>query len=95
MTRKKEIEQAMKESVAETIYVGGWGMTSQATDLLECAFTKGAEWADTTMLDKVCKWLEENVEYAVMKKNGKHTIELASMELVEDLQKDMRIWTKT
>lgn len=59
--REKEIEQAMKESVAETIYASGWGMTPQATDLLECAFTKGAEWADRTMLDKVCEWLKENV----------------------------------
>lgn len=61
MTRQKEIEQAMKESVAETIYAGGWGMTPQATDLLECAFTKGANWADRTMLDKVCEWLKDNV----------------------------------
>ena len=61
MTRQKEIEQAMKESVTETIYASGWGMTPQATDLLECAFTKGAEWADRTMLDKVCEWLKENV----------------------------------
>ena len=91
MTREKEIEQAMKASVAETIYASGWGMTPQATDLLECAFTKGAQWADRTMLDKVCEWLKENVEYAVMKKNGKHTIELAGVELAEDLQKDMRI----
>ena len=59
--REKEIEQAMKESVAETIYASGWGMTPQATDLLECAFTKGAEWADRTMLDQVCEWLKENV----------------------------------
>ena len=36
----------MKDSVAGTIYASGWGMTPQATDLLECAFTKGAEWAD-------------------------------------------------
>lgn len=61
MVREQEIEQAMKESVAETIYASGWGMTPQATDLLECAFTKGAEWADRTMLDKVCEWLKENV----------------------------------
>ena len=61
MTRQQEIEQAMKASVAETIYASGWGMTPQATDLLECAFTKGAEWADRTMLDKVCEWLKENV----------------------------------
>ena len=62
ITRKKEIEQAMKEYVAETIYASGWGMTPQATDLLECAFTKGAEWADRTMLDKVCEWLRENID---------------------------------
>lgn len=68
MTREKEIEQAMKESVAETIYASGWGMTPQATDLLECAFTKGAEWADKTMLDKVCDWLKENVR--VFQKEG-------------------------
>lgn len=55
------------------------------------AFNDGAKWADRTMLDKVCEWLKENVEYAVMKKNGKHTIELAGIELAEDLQKDMRI----
>ena len=61
MVREQEIEQAMKESVAETIYASGWGMTPQATDLLECAFTKGAQWADRTMLDKVCEWLKENV----------------------------------
>lgn len=90
MKREKEIELAMKEAVSETIYACGW-ITPRATDLLECAFTKGAEWADKTMLDKVCEWLKENVEYAVMKKNGKHTIELAGIELAEDLQKDMRI----
>ena len=61
MAREQEIEQAMKESVAETIYASGWGMTPQATDLLECTFTKGAQWADRTMLDKVCEWLKENV----------------------------------
>ena len=46
MTREQEIEQAMKDSVAGTIYASGWGMTPRATDLLECAFTKGAKWAD-------------------------------------------------
>ena len=61
MTRKEEIHQAMKESVCETIYSSGYGFTPQATDLLECAFTKGAEWADKTMLDRACKWLKENM----------------------------------
>lgn len=67
MTREKEIELAMKDSVAETIYVSGWGMTPQATDLLECAFTKGAEWADRNpkfskqeFIEKVRNWLEKH-----------------------------------
>lgn len=59
MTREKEIEQAMKESVTETIYASGWGMTPQVTDLLECAFTKGAKWADETIIEKACEWIEQ------------------------------------
>ena len=62
MKRSEEIQQAMKESVYETIYSSGYGFTPQATDLLECAFTKGAEWADSTMLDRACKWLKENID---------------------------------
>lgn len=55
MTREKEIEQAMKDAVAGTIYASGWGMTPQATDLLECAFTKGAEWADENPNPEIIK----------------------------------------
>ena len=61
MTREEEIHQAMKESVYETVYSSGYGFTPQATDLLECAFTKGAEWADKTMLDRACEWLAETI----------------------------------
>lgn len=60
MKRKKEIELAMKEAVSETIYACGW-ITPQATALLEWAFTKGAEWADKTMLDRACEWLKETM----------------------------------
>ena len=59
MKREDEIEKAMKESVCETVYSSGYGFTPQATDLLECAFTKGAEWADKTMLDRACEWLNK------------------------------------
>lgn len=64
MKREEEIYQAMKESVCETIYSSGYGFTPQATDLLGCAFTKGAEWADKTMLDRACEWLgnRHNIE---------------------------------
>ena len=60
MKREKEINIAMKESVTETIYSSGYGFTPQATDLLECAWVKGAEWADETMIDKACEWLDSN-----------------------------------
>ena len=62
MTRAEEIQNAMKESVAETIYVSGYGFTPQATDLLECAFIKGAEWADKTMLERAKEYLENNID---------------------------------
>ena len=71
MTREKEIELAMKDSVAETIYASGWGITPQVTDLLECAFTKGAEWADRNpkfskqeFIEKAIEWVKnrDNVE---------------------------------
>ena len=94
MTREQEIKQASIEYTYKNrpMCIGG-GAFSEVMDEMNRnhAFEEGAEWADATMLDKVCKWLGENVEYAVMKKNGKHTIELACVELVEDLQKDMRI----
>lgn len=68
MTREKEIELAMKDSVAETIYASGWGITPQVTDLLEYAFIKGAEWADRNpkfskqeFIDMACKWIENNI----------------------------------
>ena len=88
MTRREEIEQAMKESVAETIYASGWGMTQQATDLLECAFTKGAEWADRTMLDKVCEWLKEHFTDYVGADVSLYDIH--DEELVEYLKKVMQ-----
>lgn len=70
MTREKEIELAMKDSVAETIYASGWGITPQVIDLLECAFTKGAEWADRNpkfskqeFIAKVKRWLELETDW--------------------------------
>lgn len=74
MKREEEIQQAMKESVCETIYSSGYGFTPQATDLLECAFTKGANWADRTMLDRACEWLGNELK-ETDNKNGYPTVE--------------------
>lgn len=70
MTREKEIELAMKDSITETIYASGWGITPQVTDLLECAFIKGAEWADRNpkfskqeFIEKLEKWIRGNTDW--------------------------------
>ena len=84
MTRDEELQQQAMSLI-------GFSREVSREDAIKLAYYYGAKYADCTMLDKVCEWLKENVEYAVMKKNGKHTIELAGVELAEDLQKDMRI----
>lgn len=84
MTRDEELQQQAMSLI-------GFSREVSREDAIKLAYYYGAKYADETMLDKVCEWLNENVEYAVMKKKGKHTIELAGIELAEDLQKDMRI----
>ena len=84
MTRDEELQKQAMSLI-------GFSKEVSREDAIKLAYYYGAKYADSTMLGKVCDWLKENVEYAVMKKNGKHTIELAGVELAEDLQKDMRI----
>ena len=53
MTRQEEIEQmavAFQDSPAED-------NINTIADFFRC----GAEWADKTMLDRACRWLEENI----------------------------------
>ena len=61
MTPREKIDKAMKEAVAETIYACGWGMTPQATDLLECAYTKGAEYGYNLAIEQACEYLKRFV----------------------------------
>lgn len=58
MTPREQIEKAMKESVTETIYASGWGITPQVTDLLECAYTKGAEYGYNLAVEKVVEYID-------------------------------------
>lgn len=46
MTRKDEIDEA----------IGGFGLWSVG----EAMFKLGTEWADETMIEKACKWLQNN-----------------------------------
>lgn len=62
MTRKEEREQFAAESIkgADKLY----GYKYSIKDV-ECACLLGAEWADKTMLDKVCEWVKKHyIEYA-------------------------------
>lgn len=45
--RQKQIEEAVSTSITETLMSApNYEFSPRATDLLECAFWKGAEWAD-------------------------------------------------
>lgn len=45
--RQKQIEEAVSTSITETLMsTPNYEFSPRATDLLECAFWKGAEWAD-------------------------------------------------
>ena len=47
MTRDNEIANAASEAMTETLMsCPMYEFSSKATDLLECAYIKGAEWAD-------------------------------------------------
>ncbi|MBF1491428.1 MAG: hypothetical protein HXN76_01725 [Prevotella pallens] len=55
MTRDNEIANAASEAMTETLMsCPMYEFSSKATDLLECAYIKGAEWADKHPAD----WLD-------------------------------------
>lgn len=48
MTRENEIANAASEAMTETLMsCPTYEFSPKATDLLECAYIKGAEWADS------------------------------------------------
>ena len=69
MTRREEIVKATKECRED--YVGlGRHLTS---DDIADAFEEGAEWADKTMIDRACKWMEYNLRLFVMNSHINHS----------------------
>lgn len=53
MERKEQIEKEAKKFAKE---IDDWEIAEDVQD----AFEQGAEWADRTMLERACEWLEEN-----------------------------------
>lgn len=65
----------------------GSGNYSTSMDIKN-AFQEGAEWADKTMIEKACEWIEDNVENAFVFVNDTMT-ELNGIELSRYIRKAM------
>ena len=80
MTRNEQIRAAAEQALKDCPYIN--------TSLIGFDFfVKGAMWADETMIEWVCKWLDENLErYIFDGRNGKPYI---SIVLCDDLRNAM------
>ena len=79
MTRKEERRQASIEYHTKPHY-----------EAIKDDFLRGAEWADETMIDKVCNWLEENMCFTTGIAHGIVGYQCAAMEcFINDLRKAM------
>ena len=54
MTRKEEIMEEAEKHIYD------WGVDVDRFDVPDI-FVEGAKWADKTIIDKACKWLQEEV----------------------------------
>lgn len=87
MKAREQINNAMKEAVTETIYVSGWGVSQQTTDLLECAYLKGAEYGYNLALEKAIEWFKEHWrEYIGQDKDGVIGLIGWKMDIKKDLE---------
>lgn len=79
MTREKEIKkQADKSAAKHADSIGAWSHHRMG-------FINGAEWADRTMINKACKWLEKNVCIGYNFSGDKNTL-----TIVDDFRKAMK-----
>ena len=91
MTREEQIRQASIEYTVgnKPMCIGGVAFSELVDELnRNKSFEEGAKWADKTMIDKACKWIENYVENAFTEVNGM-MIELHGIELSEDFRKSM------
>ena len=65
MTRDEELQQQAMSLI-------GFSKEVSREDAIKLAYYFGAKYADSTMLDKVCEWLKENIDlYAYNAFSGK------------------------
>lgn len=81
------IQRELDARVASIQYTETADLNLPAIEVAGDAFEAGAEWADRTMIDRVCEWLDSNLERYVFEGiNGKPYI---SIVLCDDLRNAM------
>lgn len=85
MTRREEIEQASLDYANKLDISCGDNFGRNLCISLGQSYLQGALWADRTMLDKVCEWIETNTN----KINLKGGICLSSKQFIEELKQAM------
>ena len=85
MTRKEEIEQAAHKYIQSDI------VSPENMQLAFGDFINGAEWADHTMLDKVCEFIKTNAyKYGKVKFiDSKASFDFRTDTFINDLRKAM------
>lgn len=81
MTRREEIAKQAE------ITVFPWD-EPQEQNKFQDGFIEGAKWADKTRIEKICEWIEDNVENVFVCVNGIMT-ELNGIELSGCIHKAM------
>jgi hypothetical protein len=76
MTRKEQVTNKVKEIVHETRY-----------NAIPSTLFEMATWADTTMIEKACEWLKENI-WIYINYEGCSGEELEN-DIIEDFRKAM------
>lgn len=102
MTRDNEIAKAASEAMTETLMsCPMYGFSPKATDLLECAYIKGAEWADSHPINTWHSvadgdYPKKDGRYIVMAQNGYcHTCQYHTDDRYWDTvgyQSDIKYW---
>ena len=62
MTREEEIKYASKDYVNYLLNKQEYHNENYTEDDIRQAFEKSAKWADKTMIEKACKWIEQHQE---------------------------------
>ena len=61
MTRGEQIINAAKEAEKENTFHPIVAIAKGVNSAYGIGFLEGAKWADKTMIDRACEWLEENL----------------------------------